>query len=193
MPGPIGGAAWGGPAYDPERQLLFVKGNNQPSLVKLAPPDSSTEEVDAEFAPLLQRGWQWPSADDELPIGKPPYGTLTAIDLATGEHRWQVTVGNWPELTQHPALRGLKLPPLGAVGTSGPIATRGGLVFIAGGSTSLHALDAATGKQLWEAPIRGRGEANPMTYRTRRGRQFVVIASSRSQGGELVAFALPWR
>jgi quinoprotein glucose dehydrogenase len=211
MPGPIGGAAWGGPAYDPENQLLFVKGNNQPSLVKLASPGPPNRAVDAELAPLLQRGWRWPSAavndrrrldagsagvggtPPELPIGKPPYGTLTAIDLATGEHRWQVTVGNWPELSRHPALRGVKLPPLGAVGTSGPIVTRGGLVFIAGGSTSLHALDAATGKQLWEAPIGGRGEANPMTYRTRRGRQFVVIASSRSQGGELMAFALPWR
>ncbi len=211
MPGPIGGAAWGGPAYDPENQLLFVKGNNQPSLVKLASPGPPNDAVDAAFMALVQRGWRWPRAApsdgsrfdsrmagvdstlQELPISKPPYGTVTAIDLATGEHRWQVTVGNWPELGAHPALRGVKLPPLGSVGTSGAIVTRGGLVFIAGGSTSLHALDAATGKQLWETRLGGRGQATPMTYRTRNGRQLVVIASSRSQGGELLAFALPWR
>jgi quinoprotein glucose dehydrogenase len=192
MPGPIGGAAWGGPAYDPEHQLLIVKGNNQPSVVSLASPGPPSAAVDARFMPLLQRGWRWPGGgEQELPFGKPPYGTVTAIDLATGDQRWQVTVGNWPELTGHPALRGLKLPPLGAIGTSGPMVTRGGLVFIAGGSTSLHALDVETGKELWEAPLGGRGEANPMTYRTQTGRQFVVIASSQSRGGALQAFALP--
>ncbi len=64
-------------------------------------------------------------------------------------------------------------------------------MFIWGGSTSLHALDAETGTQLWEASLRGKGHANPMTYRTRSGRQFVVIATSRARGGELLAFALP--
>ncbi len=211
MPGRIGGAAWGGPAYDPENQLLVVKGNNQPTVVKLASPGPPNDAVVAELVPVLQQAWRWPSASpsagsrsdprragvastlQELPISKPPYGTVSAIDLATGEHRWQVTVGNWPELSRHPSLRGVKLPPLGSVGTSGATITRGGLVFISGGSTSLHALDAATGKQLWETPLGGKGHANPMTYRTRNGRQFVVIASSRSQGGELLAFALPWR
>lgn len=194
MPGPIGGAAWGGPAYDPDNELLIVKGNNQPSVVWLAPPSPPGAAADARFMPLLQRGWRWPGGgEQELPFGKPPYGTVTAIDLATGDQRWQVTVGNWPELTNHPALSGLKLPSVGAVGTSGPIVTRGGLVFISGGSTSLHALDVATGKELWEGALGGRGEANPMTYRTRSGRQFVVIASSQSRSGALLAFALSRR
>lgn len=196
MPGRIGGAPWGGAAYDPERQLLFVKANNQPTLVKLASPGPPNSAVDAPYIGLLQRGWRWlavASSQQELPINKPPYGTLTAIDLASGEHRWQATVGNWPELSNHPALRGLDLPPLGSVGTSGATVTRAGLVFISGGSTSLHVLDAVTGRQVWEAPFRGRGHANPMTYRTRSGRQFVVIAVSRAQGGELLAFALPRR
>ena len=194
MPGPIGGAAWGGPAYDPENQLLIVKGNNQPSVVWLAPPDPPSPATDARFRALLRRGWRWPGgSEQELPFGKPPYGTVTAFDLATGDRRWQVTVGNWPELTGHPAVRGVKLPPVGAIGTSGPIVTRGGLVFVSGGSTSLHALDVTTGKELWEGALEGRGEANPMTYRTRSGRQFVVIASSQSRGGALLAFALPRR
>ena len=67
----------------------------------------------------------------------------------------------------------------------------GGLVFVSGGSTSLHALDAATGIQLWEGSLQGKGHANPMTYRTRGGRQYVVIATGRARGGELRAFALP--
>lgn len=83
------------------------------------------------------------------------------------------------------------MPPIGAVGTSGGIVTRGGLVFISGGSTSLHALDAATGVQLWEGSQEGKGHANPMTYRIRGGRQYVVIATSRARGGELLACALP--
>ena len=194
MPGRIGGAPWGGAAYDPEQQLLFVKANNQPTVVSLASPGPPGPAVDAPLVGWLQRGWRWPdlaSNPQELPIGKPPYGTVTAIDLESGEHRWQVTTGHWPELSNHPALRGVKLPPLGSVGTSGAIVTQGGLLFISGGSTSLHALDAATGTQLWEAPLKGKGHANPMTYRTRSGRQFVVIATSRSRGGALLAFALP--
>jgi quinoprotein glucose dehydrogenase len=102
-----------------------------------------------------------------------------------------VALGHWPELEKHPELKGRKLPPLGAVGTSGGIVTRGGLVFISGGSTGLHALDAATGIQLWEGSLQGKGHANPMTYRTRGGRQYVIIATSRARGGELRAFALP--
>ncbi len=211
MPGWIGGAPWGGAAYDPESQILFVKGNNQPTVVWLATPSPANDTVKARFAGRLLHRWRWPlpaprdadrfdtrrarvaSVPPELPFGKPPYGTVTAIDLATGEHRWQATVGNWPELSAYPAVRGAKLPLVGAVGSSGPLVTRGGLVFIGGGSTSLHALDAATGKQLWETPLGGKGEANPMTYRTRTGRQFVVIAASRSRTGKLLAFALPRR
>lgn len=194
MPGRIGGAPWGGAAYDPEEQLLYVKANNQPTVVSLASPGPPDGMVDARYVGQLQRGWRWPdlaSNPQELPIGRPPYGTVTAIDLASGEHRWQAVVGHWPELEKHPELRGRKLPPLGAVGTSGGIVTRGGLVFISGGSTSLHALDAATGVQLWEGRLQGKGHANPMTYRTRSGRQYVVIATSRARGGELRAFALP--
>jgi quinoprotein glucose dehydrogenase len=194
MPGRIGGAPWGGAAYDPEQQLLYVKANNQPTVVSLASPGPPGPAVDARYVGQLQRGWRWPdlaSSPQELPIGKPPYGTVTAIDLATGDHRWQAAVGHWPELEKHPELKGRKLPPLGAVGTSGGIVTRGGLVFISGGSTSLHALDAATGVQLWEGSLQGKGHANPMTYRTRGGRQYVVIATSRARGGELRAFALP--
>jgi quinoprotein glucose dehydrogenase len=105
-----------------------------------------------------------------------------------------VAVGEHPPLRAHPVFQGLTLPPLGAVGTSGAIVTGGGLVFISGGSTQLHALDSRSGAELSNFPLGGEGNANPMTYRTRNGRQFVVMAVTRARyENELVAFALPWR
>lgn len=212
MPGWIGGAGWGGAAYDPETQSLFVKGNNKPIVLKLTPPGPPNDTIDAaligvrlhharpapgaappeagRFDRLAARARLGPTP---LPISKPPYGTVTAIDLATGDHRWQATVGNWPELENHPSLRAVRLPLLGSEGASGPLVTRGGLLFISGGSTSLHALDTGTGAELWEASIGGLGTANPMTYRTGNGRQFIVVASTGRRGAELLAFALPWR
>ncbi|HET8623516.1 MAG TPA: PQQ-binding-like beta-propeller repeat protein, partial [Gemmatimonadales bacterium] len=193
MPGWLGGAGWGGAAYDPESQLLFVKGNNQPIVVRLTSPGPPNDTIDAELIGDTRSARSAQRLPSSLPINKPPYGTVTAIDLATGEHRWQATVGTRPDLEKHPSLRGVKLPPLGSVGTSGPLVTRGGLLFISSGSTSLHALDTETGRELWQAPVGGKGYSNPMTYRTRNGRQFIVSASSRGPEGTLLAFALPWR
>jgi len=126
-----------------------------------------------------------------LPLNKPPYGTLTAIDLATGRFRWQVPIGDTPEVRNHPALRGVTLPPLGVAGAPGGVVTRGGLVFITGGGESLFAMDTRDGAVRWEAALGQKGYANPMTYRTRAGRQFVLIATGVGAGAKLQAFALP--
>ena len=127
-----------------------------------------------------------------LPISKPPYGVLTAIDMSTGEQRWQVTVGDDPSLRSHPMLKSLNLPAFGVAGSPGPIVTAGGLVFVTGGGSTLFAFDAATGRTLWSAELGAFGYAVPMTYRTREGKQFVVIATGgENEEGVLVAFALP--
>ena len=127
-----------------------------------------------------------------IPINKPPYGTLTAVNLATGEFRWQVPVGDAPGVRDHPALRGVALPPaLGVSGAPGGMVTRGGLVFLTGGGSTLYAIDTRDGGTRWEAALGARGYANPMTYRTRSGRQFVVIATGGGSGATLRAFALP--
>jgi quinoprotein glucose dehydrogenase len=124
-------------------------------------------------------------------LNKPPYGTLTAIDLDTGEQRWQVTVGDRADLRNHPLLRHLQLPPLGVPGPVGGTITKGGLIFIAGGGSTLYALDTRNGSALWSAKLGGASRANPMTYQTSDGRQFVVVATGNGAKSRLMAFTLP--
>ena len=89
---------------------------------------------------------------DGLPLLKPPYGHLVAIDLNRGAIKWRVPFGDTPSLRRHPALKGVALPAaLGVAGAPGVLATAGGLVFGGGGDLALHAVDAATGAEVWHA------------------------------------------
>jgi quinoprotein glucose dehydrogenase len=124
------------------------------------------------------------------PVGTPPLGTLTAIDLNTGEHRWQVPLGEYPELTEK------GIAPTGTDNYGCPLVTGSGLLFIAATKDEkIRAIDTKTGKTLWEGPLPAAGYASPSTYSVN-GRQYVVIACG---GGKLktkssdkyVAFALP--
>jgi quinoprotein glucose dehydrogenase len=121
-----------------------------------------------------------------IPCNKPPWGTLAAVDLSAGVIRWRQPLGSMA----FGLIRGL--PNLG-----GPIVTASGLVFIAAATDDkLRAFDAATGKELWQAPLPAGGQATPMTY-VARGRQFVIIAAGGHHrlgtkfGDAVVAFALP--
>ena len=124
------------------------------------------------------------------PAIKPPWGTLNAIDLNTGEYRWRVTLGEWPELTAK------GVPPTGTENYGGPAVTAGGLVFIAASRDEhLRAFDRKTGKELWKAKLPAAGYATPATYSVN-GRQYVVIACGGGKigtksGDAYVAFALP--
>jgi glucose dehydrogenase len=126
-----------------------------------------------------------------LPINKPPYGTLVAIDLNSGDTKWNVTLGDTPAIRNHPLLRGLNLPPVGVAGSPGPIATAGGLLFVTGGGSVLYAIDNRDGSVAWSADLGQTAYSTPMTYRTRGGKQFVVVATGAANGAKLVAFALP--
>jgi glucose dehydrogenase len=129
---------------------------------------------------------------DGYPAIAPPWGTLNAINLNTGEYVWKITLGEYPEL----AAKGMKNT--GSENYGGPIVTAGGLLFI--GATSydrkFRVFDSATGGLLWETTLPFSGNATPATYEVN-GRQFVVIAAGggkdpRSKsGGVYVAFALP--
>ncbi len=184
MPGVLGGANWGGAAFDPETGVLYVKAKNRPNLIKLAEP----EPGDAEFDYLIEGAAL--EVADGLPIHKPPYNVLTAIDLNRGDHVWQVTLGDTPQIKNHPLLQDLDLPLLGGGdGNAGPLLTGAGLLFISAGA-KLYAIDKTSGESLWETYVRRNGYGNPMTYQTLSGRQFVVIATGLREA-TLMAFALP--
>jgi quinoprotein glucose dehydrogenase len=199
IPGWIGGGGWGGAALDPERRTLFVKGTNLAVLARLTPDPDAGYRLDPGIAmapeqPLTirlpgwlnWRGWHRPV---RLPIMKPPYGTLTAVNIDSGETRWQVTVGDTPSLRDHPALRDLGLPPLGVAGAPGGAATGGGLVFITGGGSTLYAIDSADGRVRGSIPLDRIGYSNPMTY-VLGGRQYVVVATGEGTHAALRAFVL---
>jgi len=193
-PGIIGGANWGGGAFDPDTGMLYIKTTNEPAVVRVKKTDRSpanprASEIDAEWSGDL--GAQ-ATFHGGLPLTKPPYGHVTAIDLNRGTIAWQRPFGDWPELRNNPALKNVKLPDeLGIAGPQGGIVTKGGLFFVGGEDMSLHAIDKTNGKDLWKGTLPARSYGTPMTYRTRTGRQIVVIAVGQGADAALVAFALP--
>jgi quinoprotein glucose dehydrogenase len=194
LPGMLGGANWGGAAFDPDTGLLYVKTSNIASVARIVQPDKTAanpraSEVDADWTGDLSGTSA--TFHKGLPLTKPPYGHLTAIDLNRGTIAWKEPFGDMPQLRRHPALADVKLPArLGVSGPAGGIVTKGGLLIIGGGDGALHAIDKATGRELWQAELPGRATATPMTYRTRAGHQFVVIATGVGKGASLVAFGL---
>ena len=169
-------------------------------LSKSAPPKAASDEskkpqpavADAQDkGPAYAFGGFRRWLDDEgYPAIKPPWGTLNAVDLNTGQIKWKVALGEYPELSA----RGI--PPTGTENYGGPLVTAGGLIFIgATADETFRAFDKQTGELLWKAKLPFGGNASPSTYMVG-GRQYVVISagggkSGRRRGGTLVAFALP--
>ena len=204
MPGSIGGAGWGSTAYDPESHTLYVKGTNNPVLYRIkkgVPNDTigfdyTVDLVNSGLGLTVDpdSGRADHAPPEQLPLIKPPYGNMTAIDLNTGEQRWQVTFGDTPAIRSHPLLKDVALPPLGVAGAVGVTVTKGGLLFGTGGGNVLYALDTRDGRVLWQHTLTaGRGYANPISYRSSDGRQYIVIASGGGETAELVAFSIGGR
>jgi quinoprotein glucose dehydrogenase len=192
LPGVIGGANWGGGAFDPATGRLYVKTTRQPAIFKIekfdpsAQPKDRLDEVDADYVNRSQ-----PTAIDGVPILKPPYGNLVALDLNLGAIAWKVPFGDTPQLRAHPALTGVTLPArLGAAGAAGVIVTKSGLVIGGGNDLALNAFDAKDGRELWRHVLPREAGATPMTYLDANGRQVIVIATGRGEDTALVAFRL---
>ncbi len=203
VPGNVGGMNWSGYAFDPQNSLLLVNTNNLPAEMGVVSADKYWDAVDHNTGNLdytqqsgapygMFRAFLFAKAH-HLPCAPPPWGTLSAVDMAAGTIRWQVPLGSLAP--SKPVV------PLGAPSLGGPIVTAGGLVFIAGTliDPSFRAFDVETGKEIWKFQLPTSGGATPMTYQSRKsGKQFVVIAagghrgvSEEAQTDSIIAFTLP--
>ena len=191
VPGTLGGATWSGTSFDPSTAYLFVNANEVPAVGAMKPQPAGSP---VPFRRTTQSGEYarfWDGS--RYPCVQPPWGTLSAVDLNTGEIAWKVALGEFDELTAK------GIPQTGTPNLGGSIATASGLVFIAGSNDSrFRAFDARTGKVLWEARLEASGHATPMTFLSRKnGKQYVVIAAggggyfSRTVSDTLAAYALP--
>jgi quinoprotein glucose dehydrogenase len=195
MPGTYGGSNWPGAALDPETNILYVPSHHAPIIVQLVPPPDGSDMR------LVRRGWEPVVGPEKLPLFKPPYGRLAAIDLNKGEVKWTVANGDGPR--DHPAIKHLNLPPLGNPGRVGPMATKS-LVFMGegfsthngggppyGGGKFFRAFDKTTGEAVWHMELPGGVTAPAMTYMWQ-GKQYIVVATGwTDRPGELIALALP--
>jgi len=191
FPGTMGGATWSGGAADPARGLLFVNTNDVGAigLMKEQPPGAPLAY--RRTSPWGEYARFWDASN--LPCHQPPWGRLHAVDLVTGDIRWQVPFGNAPQLAAR-GITGTGTPNIG-----GAIATSSGLVFIAATNDArFRAFEATSGRVLLDAALPASGHATPITYRApRSGRQLVVVAAggggkfSTTVSDTIVAFGLP--
>ena len=181
------------------RRLRSGNGPAVRETLQLRLHQSSLQERRQRFAhrcriPQLLR--RFPEASGNplgpIPVTKPPYAHLVAIDLNKGDIAWRVPFGEGTAAVRtHPLLKGVALPArLGTPGNAGSIVTKGGLVFVGGGERYLYAFDKATGREISRVPTPFPVSATPMTYKTRSGRQFVVVATGSGADAALVSFAL---
>jgi quinoprotein glucose dehydrogenase len=192
QPSQGGGANWGGAAFDPATGYLFVRATRGVGLNRIGKNDGSDPLVAVPYSNRFAGGGEGANIDG-LPITSPPYAVLTAVDLNRGEIAWKIPLGEGdPSLRNHPRLKGVQLPErLGSPNNrGGALVTGGGLLFIGGGDGYLYAFETRTGKEVWRAKVPFANTANPMTYRTRSGRQFIVVATGMGTDNALVGFAL---
>ena len=199
FPGGTGGSNWGGTSVDPKSGYIFVQTHDMSLMGWIEKKKSglnygrgtegSTQQYDraSVVGPGPYAGFSAPGKDasgkvvGNWPCQKQPWGRLTAVNGNTGEIAWQTTLGiteGLPEGKQN----------TGNGGSAGPITTAGGLVFI--GATSDHrfrAFDSKTGKELWVTKLEKDGNANPMTFAGKNGKQYVAIVGADT----LYVYALP--
>jgi quinoprotein glucose dehydrogenase len=184
FPGSLGGIDWGGAAFDARLGYYIVNVN------ELASPQQLVKRPDGSWN--LKEGYVyfWDEAN-RLPCQQPPWGSLVAVNVNTGEIAWRSVLGvsdNLPEAVKH----------TGRPSAGGPIATASGLIFI--GATDdrrIRAFDTKTGAELWTYDLPASVYGTPITYRDRSGKQYIAAISTGGFAGDptasdaVTAFALP--
>lgn len=188
-PGLGGGANWQGAGVDPETGVLYVPSRAGYSVVHFYTPGP---ELNGNLRYTHGARGGRAQGPDGLPLFKPPYSRLTAIDMNTGEHLWMTPTGAGDEIRNDERLQDLDLPPLGGEGRTGPLVTKN---FVAmglgrsGGDYTLVAYDKQTGKLLGSVELPSYPIGTPMTYLAD-GRQYIAVTVGGSPP-ELVALSLP--
>jgi quinoprotein glucose dehydrogenase len=200
--GPFGGGTnWPGGSYDPETHILYVYSQRMLDSMGLVPPKPGTSDMAWVLGkPADAAGAPPPLMVQGLPIIKPPYGQISAIDLDKGAILWQIAHGETPDnVRNHQALKGVNIPRTGRPGVIGTLVTR--TLVIAGESgvftmpsgqrgAMLRAYDKKTGKEMGAVPMPAGQTGSPMTYMLN-GKQYLVVAIGGNIPAELIAFALP--
>jgi len=199
FPSALGGGNWGGATYDPGSNQLIIKAGNLASFVRIFPiDDPDPKEPGAGFVTRKMPGTpyrvhgNWFLSPLGIPCTPPPWGTLTAIDMSSGKINWQIPVGQSKRY-------GLTVPERFGWGSpivGGPLATAGGLVFMAGAlDAKLRAFEIQSGEEVWEKKLKVPATAVPMTYMAD-GQQYIVIAvggdamAETKTSDQIVAFKL---
>jgi quinoprotein glucose dehydrogenase len=185
LPNYGGGTNWEGGAADPETGMLYVPSNTSPAVAAVR-PDPGTDVGYTFVAGQIPQPLG-------LPLAKPPWSRITAIDMNTGDHAWMVVNGPTPdEVAENPALAGIEIPPTGGFTRAMLMVTK--TLLFAGegwnGSPVMRALDKATGETIAEIELPGATGAKPMTY-SLDGRQYIVVSIGQPGTAELIALALP--
>jgi quinoprotein glucose dehydrogenase len=214
-PGYNGGSDWGGIAVDPERGLIIANYNDMPNHNRLIPreeveaagvrpidegendagaPDSWDPQVGTPWGIHVNAGWRVPGTG--LLCKQPPYGGIRAIDLATGETRWDEPLGTARRNGPFGVPSFLPLT-IGTPNNGGAVLTASGLAFIAAATDDLiRAIDVGTGEVVWQEALPAGGQATPLTYEVN-GRQYLAIMAGGHSfmetpiGDHVIAWALP--
>jgi quinoprotein glucose dehydrogenase len=194
LPDAVGGANWQGGVLDPETGILYVSSSTvlRPMSLVAAPDQSDMDYIAYMGSSRI--------GHHGLPLVKPPYGRITAIDLNTGDHKWMVPNANSPDwIKNNPALKGIDIPPTGLPDRVGMLITKS-LLFggegaglygsDGGGGNTFRSYDKTTGKLIAELELPANQCGMPMTYMIN-GKQYIVVAvGAVGHPGELVALSL---
>ncbi len=214
-PGYYGGTNWGGGALDTSTGTLYVNDIRMAMWARFLTRENAAKvglapSSEGEYSQQLGTPWGVERSMFVSPLGvpcfKPPFGSMTAINILTGETRWQVPMGTLQDarirngfLPEEGLVPHLQIP-VGMPTMGGPMVTKGGLTFFHGSlDYYLRALDSDTGDELWRGRLPVGGQGAPMTYMGKDGRQYVVVVAggatrtgtNKDRGDYVIAYALP--